>query len=188
MRIVGVDPSLTCTGVCIMDEHTVLRLFSIKTKRTDSDYSRQCQMVNGVRDILRKGDVVVLEDFAFAARGGVSGKAAERIEICGMIKFLAPLITGCPFFEVRPSHLKSFATGRSTSHKSDVVFSVRMDWGQDVANNDEADAFILAQMGRVAIWKPEELYIGSKRRAVEKLERWKGNPFAMRQLQFFQKI
>jgi len=146
VRIVGIDPSLSRTGVCVIDaEDASVTLHSITSKSSDDIFSRQKKAVHAVRALLCAGDVTVFEDFGVSARFAPSGRFCERIEMCGMLKLIAPLVTGLPWLTLSPPLLKGFATGRTSAHKREVIQAVLRDWGVSARNDDEADAFVLAR-------------------------------------------
>ena len=150
-RIVGIDPSFTRTGVCILDNcqtdtpHPTF--YSITSSKKYSVFERQKQIVNNIKNLLHVGDVVIFEDFAISARFSPSGRFCERIELCGMLKLISPCITKLPWLVIAPTMLKSFMTNKSTAHKIEVINAVK---SQDIIpvkqdiNDDEADAFVLA--------------------------------------------
>ena len=157
MRIIGIDPSLSSTGVCVLEHGKSPLLRSIKTKRSQSVFERQRETVGALRYVLSKGDVVVMEDFGVSAQYQPSGRLFERIELCGMIKLVAPSITGFPWFLATPSMLKSFVAGKASARKEDVVKAVKDVWKIPVGNDDEADAFGLSRYA-VAAFTEETKY------------------------------
>lgn len=152
MRIVGIDPSLSRTGVCILADDCEPEFHSIVPKgRNLTLFQKQMKIVSSLRKLLVENDVVVLEDFGLSARYAPSGRFVERIELCGMIKLIAPSITGLPWLSIVPTMLKSFVTGKSSAHKEEVVESVKTKWGANPLNNDEADAFGLARYAQAVL-------------------------------------
>lgn len=178
MRIVGIDPSLSRTGICIIDGNSVSAC-NISAPRKLSVYERQVRMVKGVCDLLQKGDVVTLEEFGVSARFAPSGRFVERIEICGMLKLLTPRVTGFPWLSVPPNLLKSFVAGKASAKKSDVLISVREQWKVNVSNDDEADAFGLAAYTR-AVLHEDRRYA----RKVEKFVAFSSNKAALTKIAF----
>ena len=151
MRIVGIDPSLSRTGLCILEDGETPVTASIRVDSKDSIFKRQRSIVEEVRLQLTRNDVVVLEDFGVSARFAPSGRYIERIELCGMLKLVAPAITRLPWLSVAPTMLKSFITGKSSAHKCDMLQAVQSQWDVQAANDDEADAFGLARYALAAI-------------------------------------
>lgn len=186
-RIVGVDPSLSRTGVCIMNGEEA-RTDSIKTSKKDGcDYERQKKIVRELIGMLEAGDVVVFEDFGQGGRWQPSGKFVERIELAGMMKMFAQFKTKREFLEVRPSHLKSFVAGKATASKETVFTAVSRRWGIEVANQDEADAAALALIGRAVVSGCEQDLYG-KRNTLGKVECWKANKKALMNFKAHQQL
>lgn len=144
MRLIGIDPSFSRTGVCVIDGDAVT-FTSIKSDKSLSIFDRQKQLLRGCKQLLQKDDIVTFEDFSVSARFAPSGRFCERIELCGMLKLVCPMITKLPWLCITPSMLKSFATGHSTCHKEEVMKAITEKWGMVAANNDEADAYVLAR-------------------------------------------
>ena len=145
MRVVGIDPSLSRTGVCIISDAGV-RTTSVKAAcRAAGMFRRQRELVSGVCNYLMRGDVVVFEDFGVSARFAPSGRFCERIELCGMLKLVCPAVTRLPWLSVAPTMLKGFVAGKSSARKDDVLAAVRRRWEVPAKNDDEADAFGLAR-------------------------------------------
>jgi Holliday junction resolvasome RuvABC endonuclease subunit len=178
MRIVGVDPSLSRTGVCVY-AGDVPTAHSISASNRLSIYERQLFMVSGVRSFLERGDAVVLEEFGVSVRFAPSGRFVERIEICGMLKFLIPFVTGLPWLSVPPTLLKSFVAGRGSARKEEVLERVRTQWGAAVLNDDEADAFGLAAYAR-AVLNDDQRYA----KKIEKFIAFSGNRAALAKIVF----
>ena len=150
MRIVGIDPSLSRTGVCIIAGDSTTA-YSVKAPNKLGMFQRQRMLVDGVRQYLRLGDVVVFEDFGISARFAPSGRFCERIELCGMLKLVCPAVTKLPWLSLAPTMLKSFVTGKSGAHKAEMLEAVRTKWGVAVQNDDEADAFGLARYAQAML-------------------------------------
>lgn len=151
MRFVGIDPSLTRTGVSIIEESGKQSCFSIKTNSKNSDLERQIDMAAGVLRLLQLNDVCCMEDFGIAARKGQGGKFAERLEICGMIKGGIRKETRMPFLTCPPNVLKMWGAGVGSADKPRVLKAVQDFWGVDAKNYDEADAAVMALISKYAL-------------------------------------
>ena len=157
MRVIGIDPSLRNTGLCIIDEDENICTYSLGSPPSWRIFPRQRHIVHSIGEYLKKDDVVVFEDFGVSARFAPSGKFCERIELCGMLKFFCYNCTGVPWLSITPTALKSFIAGKSSAHKEEVFESVKNVWHVPASNDDEADAFGLARYG-LAILKNESIY------------------------------
>lgn len=184
MRFVGIDPALGCTGVAVYD--TCMVTFSVKTSLKDGlDYDRQRKITIDVCNRLHQNDVVILEDFGISGMASKSsGKLAERIELCGMLKFLVPTRTGYPFLLVRPNHLKMFVAGQASVDKAAVRNAVTKIWQIETANHDESDAAALALIGRAMVTGQVPTTFHKCKTAVQKTSSEAHNVCVLRRIRF----
>jgi len=147
LRIVGLDLSITASGVCLPDGHT----FTIRTRASDGD-RRLTDIVDtiGSRLIDPAGtgynvDLVVLEE----APPGLKGAAIKAIHMVhGAVR--AWLIAfSIPYAEVNPSTLKTFATGNVRADKVAMAMSAFKRAGVEFADDNQCDAWWLRQAGLV---------------------------------------
>jgi len=186
-RIIGIDPSLTRTGVAVLMDGQPPVPFSIVTSKKDGqDYERQKFIIKGVLPAVKKGSVIVYEDFADAGRFQVSSKLVERIELWGVMKMLFSIRARTPYLLVRPAHLKSFIFGRASAHKKEVRKALENRWGYDVKNFDEADAMALAIIGKALLNGGEGFELSRSQKSVlRKVSAYETNPSTLRRLEFF---
>jgi Holliday junction resolvasome RuvABC endonuclease subunit len=132
--------------MCILDgESVVFHDFSPTGKKMIRE--RQEFVVDSVHKMLFPYDILILEDFGVSSRFSPSGRFVERIEMCGMLKWACRDFS-FPWLSAQPNLIKSFATGKSSAHKADVLSSVIEVWKVNPGNHDQADAFVLAAIGR----------------------------------------
>ena len=146
---IGIDPSLTSTGLTIYDSQTVtLDIKAITTKKATNLWARQYAIVKAVVPKLTPNAVVMFEDFGMSAVYNSMGTKylAERIELCGMLKLMA-VLKKCQVYMIKPSHLKMLATGRAGAHKEEVKLAIETNFGVVTTNFDEADSFMLMLAG-----------------------------------------
>jgi crossover junction endodeoxyribonuclease RuvC len=145
MRIVGIDASLTGTGVAVLDG-------SLRTERIESKLTgpaRLFEIRNRVREIVASktspsgADLVVIEGYAFA-----KPMQAHQVGELGGVLRLMLFETGIPWIEVAPSQVKKFATGRGNAKKEEMAVAIFKRFGREFRSNDEADAFVLAVIGQ----------------------------------------
>jgi crossover junction endodeoxyribonuclease RuvC len=149
MRVLGVDPSLTATGLALVDTATnaVIDTWTITTKGKADDTLRQRQTRldriahdAGVIDT----DLVVIEG---PAHGHTTGHHHDRSGLWWAI-VTAFHSLDVPVVEVTPASLKKYATGKGNAGKDTVLLEVARRYPTVmVANNNEADALVLAAMG-----------------------------------------
>lgn len=149
--VVGLDPSLTRTGIAVLDVYDrptpVLRCVESTGKKGDdweTRYLRIASLTGRIVDAVPSGALVLIESPSYASastsshdRSGlwwrVYGRLSER---------------GCQILTVAPSQRMKYATGKGNAPKDAVLAAaVRRYPGIDIKNNDEADAVVLLAMG-----------------------------------------
>lgn len=155
--VVGIDPSLTNTGVCYgstEDAWQVTTCGSVKLGDSVSDRVRRYeQLVGKVMRILDtvKPALILIEEYAYSKNMGGQMYLGE---FGGLLRW--HLVDVTPnVYEVTASGLKKFATGKGNSPKDVVMAHVAQRYGQIFRNNDEADSFVLYQMALVAAGRVE---------------------------------
>lgn len=142
MRIMGVDPSISSTGVSFPDAETM----AIKP-RANGDL-RLTEIGDHLTFAVRtaRPDLVVIEDLA----GVYPGKSARIIPMLhGVIRDRLQTIN-VPFMLLNPRTLKIFATGDGGADKDDMALAARRRLGRTYPTNDECDADWCRVAGRVA--------------------------------------
>lgn len=178
--VLGIDPSLTRTAVAVIHPGLItLRDFPTKGTKAD-DLSRRSFRLNLIGgyieelydDITDKGhhpaDLVVIEG---PAHGQTTGSHHDRSGLWWQIvgDFLD---LGIPVVEISPSSLKTYATGKGNAGKDEVMLAVARRYTDitEVANNDQADALVLAAMGARHLGAPIEASLpASHLRALDKV-------------------
>lgn len=142
MKIVGIDPSLTRLGIAVItSEHP-------GCWRTDTISSQLegAKRLIEIRDKLFEeywdADLVVIEGYAFAK----NNRAHQMGELGGVIR-VALTEQGIDWLEVPPARVKKFCTGKGNAPKDIMIQQVYKHWGVECKTSDEADAFVLAQIG-----------------------------------------
>ena len=152
MITIGIDPSLTNTGIVVLSDHPygdlqdnwiiqpktagVLRLFEIR-----GELIKLLDRMAGEGE--SPADLVVIEGYAFAR----PNQAHQIGELGGMIRMLMTA-RGENWIEVAPSALKKFATGKGNAPKELILQQVYKRWGVEFDDNNLADAFTLAKVGQ----------------------------------------
>lgn len=145
MAFLGVDQSLNGTGVCVLaDDGTLLTLLTISQDARQGD----ARLLN----IRQRVDAHV-SNVRFAAMEGYAYNSTNRAfalgEVGGTVKVLF-LERAVPFVVVPPVTLKMFATGSTAAEKDDMVAAACV-LGAAPADDNQADAFHLAQLARAHI-------------------------------------
>lgn len=157
MKIVGLDLSLTSTGVAVADELDVVEVEQIRTKPTGAGLVARRERLRRIRTELRPwmhdADLVVIEGLAYASR---SPHATERAGLWWLVvdHLLADHV---PVAVVSPTARAKYATGKGNAGKDQVLAAVVRRYPDvDVTGNDEADAVVLAAMGARSLGYPIE--------------------------------
>lgn len=138
--VIGLDLSLTCTGIAGAGWSDIVR-----TKKRGDD--RLHHLVTVVGDFIKNADMVVMEgpSFGHGALAGHEDLAGLRVlvrQYCYRHRI--------PYGVVPPSSLKMFATTRGNAAKGEVRTAVAERYGhhtEGVGRYDQADAYTAMAMG-----------------------------------------
>jgi crossover junction endodeoxyribonuclease RuvC len=162
--VVGIDPSLTGTAVCVLRRdgtYEMKRLTSPPASGLVDRINRFTKLIDGVYDALYMLDdpVVFIEGYSMGSKGRA---LTDICEYGGLLR--RTLLTQLtiqerapPPVEVAPSALKKFVTSKGNADKMAVALAVAKRWGVEFKTNDEFDAYGLARMAGCAagFWEPE---------------------------------
>ena len=151
MIIIGVDQSLSSTGIAVLDgDGRSKHLTRIKTKtdQFETEIERMVHIKNLISEICTQFNVTqaIMEDFAYSAKG-------NRIFQMGGLGYIVRELffeRNIPYKIIAPRELKKFVSGSGNADKSSIIEAVNKRWGQSLKNprdNDIADAYALAMMG-----------------------------------------
>lgn len=152
--ILGIDPSLTNTGLCWGDGHNVHRAARVVTQRVKDPKAiinrvqRLKAIVSHIREHLAgeiKPDLIMIEAYSFGSRNG-----GEYLgELGGVLRWelYKHVADAMNVVEVAPSAVKKFATGKGTSKKEAIIGHIQKRWNVLFENSDEADAYVLYRIG-----------------------------------------
>lgn len=142
MRIMGVDPSISCTGVSLPDATT----FAIKPRTTGYTRLREIADHLHVAAVGCGAELVVMEGLF----GIYKGEAARIIPMLHGAVLLELQRLPVPFMILNPSTLKGFATGNPGASKTDMQMAAYKRLGREYATDDECDADWCRVAGRFA--------------------------------------
>jgi len=145
MKIVGIDASLTSTGVAVFDNSKEIAIFT-KAITTDligvERLSFVQQKIFNEVDPPGECDLIVLENYAFAK----AEKAHQTGELGGVLRLMFHH-HGIPWIVAAPTQVKKFATGEGKATKEKIAVACYKHWGVEFNTNDEADAYVLMRIG-----------------------------------------
>ena len=155
MRIIGIDPSLTGTGIATIDtnhpDHIRIHTETIHSTKTGNTITHRLTRFGTVADRLLDTipnnpdpDLAIIEGPAYSAHGaGTWDRAGMWWNIARILHRL-----GIPTIEVPPATRCQYATGKGNAAKDVVMISaVRRYPAADITDNNQADAVILAAIG-----------------------------------------
>lgn len=150
-KIVGIDASLTGTGICVLQVGPGLfaqpgdyETFLIASKLKGP--ARLIEIRDRVANFCKNASMVLIEDYAFARAQG----AHQIGELGGVLRVMF-VEQGLNWIEVAPAAVKKFATGKGNASKEQIAAWVQKRWGVMFDSNDETDAFVLAKIGEALI-------------------------------------
>lgn len=143
MAFLGVDQSLNATGVCVIADDGVVQALSTVAHKTGG--AIDVKLLN-----IRRAVISALSGCTFAAMEAYSYDSIHRAfdlgEVAGNVK-VALLEHSVSYQVVPPVTLKLFATGTTSASKQDMIDAAKAA-GAVPENDNEADAFFLAQIAR----------------------------------------
>ena len=157
----GLDLSLTGTGVIILEDGKIAKRHLIKSKPVGdlplNEVRRIRKIVEEIEMIISENEIqiAVIEGLAFMVRN-----ATALVQLSALNYMVRGVLDdyNIPFVIVAPTSLKKFATGSGGSKKDVMLIEVFKRWGVTILDDNENDAFCLAKVGEeLIIGKPEKL-------------------------------
>jgi Holliday junction resolvasome RuvABC endonuclease subunit len=147
LRVLGLDLSLTATGICLADGIAL----TIKTRQKDGD-RRLVVIADALASMIGDGssvDLAVIEDLP---------RHAMAAGITGMVHGVARAVllrAGIPYALVVPATLKAFATGKGSGDKTPMAMAAYKRAGREFADDNQCDAAWLRWAGLDWYGQPE---------------------------------
>jgi len=150
MRIksLGVDLSLTGTGIALLEDEKLVYSGTIKSKKEGDTPTTEVLRINTIvgsvmEHVTEDVDIVVLEGIAFMA------KSTALAQLSGLTYLVRSKLVerGVPFLVVAPTSLKKFVTGKGNSPKDVMMLETFKRFGVSIPENNQCDAYGLAQVG-----------------------------------------
>lgn len=171
-RLIGLDLSLTATGVCTPGNLSI----TLKTKASEKE--RRLQVIRyAVRALLPDADAALIE-----GPGRFLGKVGHQIgEVHGIVK-VELMEAGVPYVVVSPATLKKFATGDGSSRadKAAMILAAYkrsngiMDFTLPGRDDNQCDAWWLKQAGLCRLGHPDALEMPKANMAALDAVDWTG--------------
>lgn len=144
-RIVGIDASLTGTGVVGLGYGP--KPVSRHIASGQMGVLRLIEIRDAVKRLIRDADLVVLEGYSFGSKGRAIFQTGE---LGGVLRVLIHE-AGKRLIEVAPTQVKKFACGSGGAKKENMILAVYKRWQVEFRFNDEADALTLAKIGQAIL-------------------------------------
>lgn len=147
IRVVGLDLSLTGTGVAVIDEGGIHTQLITSKGRKDASLLDRSHRLRAIRNeiirLIPERALVVVEQPAYSQTGGAHH---DRSGLWWLI--IDHVADFQPVVEVAPGTLKKYATGKGTAGKDEMLAAaIRRYPDVEILNNNVADAMHLAAMG-----------------------------------------
>lgn len=144
-KVVGLDPSLTATGVASTSGQT--RLLRPGKRRGPE---RLVWIRENILSLVSGAELVVVEGYSY---GSQHSHAHALGELGGVVR-VALFEAGIPYLDIPPSTLKKYATGKGNAKKELVLVEAVKRLDYPGANDNEADALWLRAIGREVLGDP----------------------------------
>jgi len=151
MRLVGIDASLTSTGVCVYYEENEYETIALKTKLKSTE--RLIFLRNELEVICSYADYVFLEGYSFGSKGNALYQIGE---LGGIIRVRLHEM-GIKLLVVPPTQLKQFTTEKGNATKELMAAWAQKRWNVIFTTNDETDAYALVKLGQAYLGLDTEL-------------------------------
>lgn len=144
----GVDTS-TKTGYAILDDKgEVVNVGVLHHKPQANRFARFAHYTREISELVEAYgvDVVIIEGYSFG--GKFNNSLQYELGSCIRMKLYQDEVM---FVEVPPTSLKKFVTGKGNAKKDLMLLAVYKRWDFDTEDDNEADAYGLAQFGRAIV-------------------------------------
>lgn len=186
MIVIGIDPSITSTGIVVLRNGEIERALTTKNKPELGVIERVRRIYEQINNVIENlatcssaayfaanylespplspkkiqwepPSLIVIEGFSYGSKGrGVFDIAYLGYRIREELERYRTE-DDIPWLEVSPSQLKQFATGKGNANKEIVLQQVYKRWGVELTDNNQADAYVLAQIGRAYLGEVDGL-------------------------------
>lgn len=149
MIALGIDLSLTHTGLAVLSDGRLHSKKSIRSKPTGKRPINEIERIEHISVQIAevidqvKPDIAAIEGIAFMA-----SKTTALAQLSALNYFVRRELMKrqIPFVIVAPSSLKKFVTGKGNAQKDEVMLSIFKRWGVSITDDNEADAYALAHV------------------------------------------
>lgn len=144
----GIDPSLTGTGIIVLEQGKIVENKLIKTKPTGDSNVLGLERLLSIRDQINLDgiDMVLMEGLAFMARN-----TSALVQLSALNYFLREKINskGIKWYIIAPTTLKKAITSKGNAKKDEMLLEVYKKYGESFSDDNLCDAFGLAKVGEM---------------------------------------
>ncbi len=170
--IVGIDPSLTATAVCVYSPSQATQPWTaVFTSKPASGLRNRIARYNTLADqvlavvLKARPHAVFIEGSSFGSRGNATLNLAEYRGVLSAALINAKQTV----YEIPPSTLKLFIAGKGNANKTAMITACVKRYRVEYETDDEYDAYGLCRLGACLLgWR--EPTNAAQKRALEKLE------------------
>ena len=147
LRVMGIDPSLTGTGIAVIDAGRTLHIQTVATTAADNlmDRIEKTAIQMHLAKERYSPELVVMEGLSM---GSFGGKIHDRTGLHYILRWQLWRGAGKEdVLIVPPTRLKKFVAGKGNATKDFMLLNAYKKWGMEFSDNNQCDAFCLAQFG-----------------------------------------
>lgn len=143
MLYIGLDPSLTGTGIITLDDRAnivISKLFETKSK--DETEFRLVNIWEEIQKHVQKDSIMYIEGISYNSKGNTLAQLSALhyyIRIMMKKEFLN-------FKVIEPKVLKKYISGNGNAKKNLMILKVYQKFGVEFSDDNLADAYSLARM------------------------------------------
>ncbi len=153
MKVLGLDLSLTGSGIVLLEDGKIKIKQLIKSKPSGKkpidELKRLLKIENEIRQIMieEEPSLAVIEGMAYMASNTTS-----LVQLAGLNYIIRKMLHehGIKFIVVAPTTLKKFSTSKGNCQKDLILLEVYKKYGEEFEENNQCDAYVLAKIGEVA--------------------------------------
>lgn len=168
--VVGLDLSLAATGIAGPDGTQVVQSTGHKGDTLTQRAARLLTLRTHIATTVEASgaELVTVEapSFGQQRQGGTHDRSGLWWLVVTQI-----LAAGIEVIEVPPASIKKYATGSGVAKKPDIRMAIFKRYGLDIADDNEADAFVLRAIGLDLLGHPLVELPAAHRQALAKLPR-----------------
>jgi crossover junction endodeoxyribonuclease RuvC len=148
--IMGIDPSLTGTAVCALDSDSenIIDLVTFKVPKDTAGIARLNWLSKALNSKLKahSPSEIFIEGYSFMSKGR---SVFNLGELGGIFRLVLARKWG-GYYEIPPTSLKKFITGKGNAKKQILLEQTYRKWGlgsETLKDDNQVDAFGLAKFG-----------------------------------------